>query len=73
MKTDLELVAKDPLLLEGLLVFKGTRVSVETLFDHLDKGHSLQEFLLDFPSVNADQAQEVLKIGKRILDSKSIL
>ena len=45
----------------GKPVFKGTRVPVESLFWHLEKGISLQEFLEDFPSVNREQAEAVIE------------
>ena len=48
--------------LGGQPVFSGTRVPIETLFDHLGKGISLDEFLLDFPSVSRERAASVLEI-----------
>ncbi|WP_114777641.1 DUF433 domain-containing protein [Botryobacter ruber] len=51
----------DPEILGGQPVFKGTRVPVETLFLHLEKGISLDEFLEDFPTVSKEQAIAVLK------------
>ena len=49
------------------MVFKGTRVAVESLFDHLDKGYTSEDFLRDFPTVLPEQVPEVLKIGRVIL------
>ena len=46
-----ELITIDNEILGGQTVFKGTRVLVETLFDHLEAGISLDEFLEDFPTV----------------------
>ncbi|MBL0238106.1 MAG: DUF433 domain-containing protein [Saprospiraceae bacterium] len=51
-------------ILGGLPVFKGTRVPVETLFFHLEKGISLNEFLEDFPTVSRSQAIKILKSTK---------
>ena len=51
-----ELILIDPEVLGGTPVFKGTRVPVESLFDHLEAGISLDEFLEDFPSVTREQA-----------------
>lgn len=42
----------------GVPVFKGTRVTVKTLFDYLEDS-SLQEFLEGFPSVSREQAEAV--------------
>ena len=57
-------ISIDPEILGGQPVFKNTRVPVETLFDHLEKGISLEEFLDDFPSVMRQQAVAVLDITK---------
>lgn len=62
----------DPEILGGQPVFKNTRVPVETLFDHLEKGISLEEFLDDFPSVTQQQAVAVLEIANKILTSRNI-
>ena len=43
----------------GVPVFKGTRVAVKTLFDHLEDS-SLEEFLDGFPSVSRAQAEAVI-------------
>jgi uncharacterized protein (DUF433 family) len=62
----------DKEILGGSPVFKGTRVPVETLFLHLEKGIPLDEFLQDFPSVTKDQAIAVIEIASKILTSKNI-
>jgi uncharacterized protein (DUF433 family) len=50
------LINVDPEILGGEPVFMGTRVPVQSLVDHLAEGISLDEFLLDFPSVSREQA-----------------
>jgi uncharacterized protein (DUF433 family) len=62
----------DPEILGGQPVFKGTRVPIESLFDHLEKGISLEEFLDDFPSVTQGQAVAVLEIANKIVTSRNI-
>ncbi|WKZ58770.1 MAG: DUF433 domain-containing protein [Cyclobacteriaceae bacterium] len=62
----------DKEILSGNPVFKGTRVPIETLFDHLEKGVSLDEFLGDFPTVAREQAIAVIEIASKILTSKNI-
>jgi uncharacterized protein (DUF433 family) len=52
-------------------VFSSTRVPVETLFVHLEKGIPLEEFLDDFPTVTRDQATEVLTIASKIVSSRN--
>lgn len=51
---------KDPDVLSGALVFVGTRVPVRSLFDYLEGGDSLEEFLHQFPSVRREQTIAVL-------------
>lgn len=48
----------------GTPVFAGTRVPVQTLIDYLEGGDSIEEFLLDFPTVRRDQVIEVLEAAK---------
>lgn len=67
-----DLITIDPEILSGQPVFKGTRVSVESLFDHLEAGVSLNEFLDDFPTVAREQAVSVLEIANKLLTSKNI-
>lgn len=54
----------------GQPVFVGTRVPVDSLFDHLEAGVSLDEFLDDFPSVTRAQAVALLEIASKLLTSQ---
>ena len=47
-------------ILGGIPVFAGTRVRAKTLLDYVKKGHTLAEFLDDFPTVTDEQAQRLL-------------
>lgn len=67
-----DLISIDPEVLSGQPVFKGTRVPIETLFDHLEAGVSLEAFLTDFPTVSKEQAIATLELGKKLLTSKNI-
>lgn len=49
-----------PEILSGAPVFVGTRVPVRSLFDYLEGGDTLEEFLHQFPSVKREQAIAVL-------------
>lgn len=51
-----ELINIDPELMGGTPVFRGTRVPVKTLFDHIKEGDSIEIFLDDFPTVSREQA-----------------
>jgi len=55
-------VHSDPALLGGTLVFRGTRVPVQTLLDYLNDGYCLQEFLEFFPSVQEEDARLFLEM-----------
>lgn len=57
-----EIVARDPEVMDGELVFAGTRVPVQTLVDYLEAGHSLDDFLDGFPSVSREQATAYLRM-----------
>ena len=55
-----EIVHSDPDILGGTPVFVGTRVPVQSLFDYLEDGETLDEFLRQFPSVKREQAVAAL-------------
>ena len=57
-------VTVDPEILGGIPVFTGTRVPVQSLFDYLEAGDSLGDFLASFPDVTQAQAVEVLEALK---------
>jgi len=60
-------VHSDPEILGGTPVFVGTRVPLRNLFDYLERGHGLDEFLDAFPSVSREQAIAVLESGHEVL------
>ena len=62
-----DIVTIDPDILHGTPVFKGTRVPAQSLFWHLEQGVSLDEFLDDFPTVNKQQALDLLELSGKIL------
>ncbi|RIV23737.1 DUF433 domain-containing protein [Fibrisoma montanum] len=66
------LITIDPDILGGIPVFTGTRVPVESLFDHLEAGVALDEFLDDFPSVRREQAVALLDAASKLLTSKDV-
>jgi len=67
-----DLITIDADIMGGQPVFKNTRVPIETLFDHLEAGASLDEFLEDFDTVSKSQAVAVLEIANRFMTSKNI-
>jgi uncharacterized protein (DUF433 family) len=54
----------DPEIMHGEVVFVGTRVPVRSLFDHLEDGYNLAEFLDSFPTVKRQQCLTVLEEAK---------
>lgn len=62
-----DLVEVDPDKMSGMPVFTGTRVPVNHLFEYLEEGETLDEFLRQFPSVTRDQALGVLELSKESL------
>ena len=54
----------DPEILGGTPVFVGTRVPVQALFDYLEGGETLDDFLKQFPSVRREQAIAALDLAR---------
>lgn len=52
---DVSVIVRDPEILSGEPVFRGTRVPFRALTDYLEGGHALADFLDDFPSVTKEQ------------------
>ena len=61
-------VDRNPRKLGGAWCFHGTRVPVASLFEHLDRGSTIDEFLEWFPSVSREQVHEVLAFARRSLE-----
>lgn len=62
-------VHSDPDILGGTPVFVGTRVPVKSLYDYLEAGDSLDEFLESFPSVSREQAVAALELAREMTES----
>jgi uncharacterized protein (DUF433 family) len=60
-------IVRDPEIMHGVPVFRGTRVPVQTLFDYLEGGETIEEFLLGFPTVSRDLALQALEEAKQLL------
>lgn len=60
-------ITTDPETMHGIPVFRGTRVPVQTLFDYLAGGETLEDFLEGFPTVSRDLAIGALEEAKRLL------
>jgi len=62
-----ELIDRNPERMSGTPVFSGTRVPIKHLFDYLEGGESLEEFLDQFPTVSREQAVAVLSASRESL------
>ena len=60
-------IHSDPEVMGGVPVFVGTRVPVQALWDYLEGGESLDEFLDDFPTVSREQAIAALQLAEELL------
>jgi len=57
-------IVRNPEILGGTPVFRGTRVPFQTLLDYLEGGDTLDEFLDDFPTVTREAAVSALELAK---------
>jgi uncharacterized protein (DUF433 family) len=62
------LVVSDPGILGGKPVFRGTRLPVETLFEYLADGQTVDYYLETFPSVTREQVLAVLRYGQQRIE-----
>jgi uncharacterized protein (DUF433 family) len=69
MPTKPPVVHCDQEILGGTPVFVGTRVPVKNLYDYLEAGDPLSEFLLDFPSVTREQAVAALELAREMTEA----
>ncbi len=60
-------IHRDPDIQCGVPVFVGTRVPLKNLFDCLEAGDSLDDFLKSFPSVTREQAVAALEFAREVL------
>jgi len=64
-----KIVHSDPEILGGTPVFVGTRVPLKSLYDHLEAGDTLDEFLDSFPSVTREQAVAALELARSMTEA----
>lgn len=63
----MQAITRDPETMHGVPVFRGTRVPVQTLFDYLEGGDTIEDFLEGFPTVPRQLALEALEQAKLLL------
>ena len=64
-------VVKNPNILSGTPVFRGTRVPLQLLFDSLERGHTLEQFLEGYPTVSREMAIAALQEAQALLSAKA--
>ena len=67
----MNVIVKDRNILGGTPVFRGTRVPIQTLFDYLEGGETLEDFLQGFPTVTRETAIAALEEAKDLLLARS--
>jgi len=60
-------IVRNPEILGGTPVFRGTRVPFQALLDYLEGGDTLDEFLDDFPTVTREAAVAALELAKSLV------
>jgi len=60
-------ITRDPAVLGGTPVFRGTRVPFQALLDYLEGGQTLNEFLDDFPTVSREAVVQALEHAKSLV------
>lgn len=61
----------DPEILGGTPVFNGTRVPIRNLFDYLETGETIDQFLEDFEGVKRAQVLKILELSEKLIQSSS--
>jgi uncharacterized protein (DUF433 family) len=56
-------ICRDPRILGGTPVFRGTRVPVRILLEHLEEGDRIDDFLENYPSVTREQAVSLIELA----------
>jgi uncharacterized protein (DUF433 family) len=64
-------IVKNPKILGGTPVFRGTRVPLQLLFGSLERGHTLEEFLAGYPTVSRELAIAALEEAQQLLSANA--
>ena len=63
-------IVKNPNILSGTPVFRGTRVPLQFLFDSLERGHTLEEFVEGYPTVSREMAIAAPEEAQQLLSAQ---
>jgi uncharacterized protein (DUF433 family) len=64
-----DILSRDPDVVSGAVVFKGTRVPVDAFFENVAAGMSLDEFLENFPTVERHQVEALLRLARQDVEA----
>lgn len=56
------IITSNPKVMHGIPCFAGTRVAVQTFFEHLEAGYAIDGFLEQFPTVRREQVVRLLEL-----------
>jgi uncharacterized protein (DUF433 family) len=59
-----DIINIDPKLMAGTPVFRGTRVPIHSLFEYMENGYCVDEFLESFPTVRREQVISLLQLSE---------
>jgi uncharacterized protein (DUF433 family) len=68
---DGQVINIDPEILGGTPVFFGTRVPIKNLFDYLETGESIEDFLEDFEGVSKNQVVKLLEMSQKLIETST--
>jgi uncharacterized protein (DUF433 family) len=66
MSTKESVIVRNPNILGGTPVFRGTRVPLDLLFDSLERGHTIEEFVEGYPTVSREMAIAALEEARQL-------
>ena len=66
------IVTSSPSVMHGAPCFAGTRVTVQSLFDHLEAGYTVNEYLAEFPTVKREQVIGLLEQLKQQVQQSAV-
>ncbi len=67
------IVTRNPKIMHGAPCFAGTRVTIDSLFDHLEAGYSIEAFLREFPTVQREQVVGLLEQSRIEAERASVV
>jgi uncharacterized protein (DUF433 family) len=67
------IINRNPNIMHGAACFAGTRVTIDTLFDHLKAGYSIEAFLSEFPTVQREQVVGLLEQLRNAAERETVV